>query len=145
MLHFFLLQKVMKSCRRMAQKLSCMTAPFEPPYDPVLSSPFLSSSLPTAAGSSETTRTHTASGSRTPAPHGKGPAGPGEGASGGSPGPDRRYHAPPPPRRTMTILLQRMRLACHSWVMLNLTIIWARTSFPGLVSSFGQLDWVKTG
>ena len=62
----------MRSCRKLAQKLSYMDTPWEMPYDPALSSPLRSSTLPTRAGSSNTMAAGTSS-VRTPGHEGKGP------------------------------------------------------------------------
>ena len=46
------MQKVKKSCRKLAQKLSCMDTPYEPPL-PARSGGTSSASLRTPAGSSQ--------------------------------------------------------------------------------------------
>ena len=47
------MQKVKKSCRKLAQKLSCMDTPYEEPPLPVRSGGMSSASLRTPAGSSQ--------------------------------------------------------------------------------------------
>jgi hypothetical protein len=69
--HIFL-QKVRRSYRKLAQKLSCMDTPWEMPYDLALSSPLRSSTLSTRAGSSNTMAARTSS-VCTPSHEGKGP------------------------------------------------------------------------
>ena len=63
----------MRSCKKLAQKLSCVDTPWEMSYDPDLSSSLRSSTMPTRAGSSDTTAGGT-SYVRTPSNCGKGPA-----------------------------------------------------------------------
>ena len=69
------MQKVKKSCRKLAQKLSCMDTPYEEPSLPARSGGTSSTSLGTPAGSSQSV-TGAAFAVRTP-PHysvGKDPA-----------------------------------------------------------------------
>ena len=68
----FFLQKVRRSYKKLAQKLSCVDTPWEMPYDPDLSSSLRSSTIPTRAGSSNTTAGGT-SYVHTPGNAGKGP------------------------------------------------------------------------
>ena len=69
------MQKVKKSCRKLAQKLSCMDTPYEEPSLPVRSGGTSSASLRTPAGSSQP-MTGATSAVRTPPHHrtGKDPA-----------------------------------------------------------------------
>ena len=69
------MQKVKKSCRKLAQKLSCMDTPYEEPPLPARSGGTSSASLRTPAGSSQQ-MTGTTSAVRTPPHHsaGKDPA-----------------------------------------------------------------------
>jgi hypothetical protein len=61
------LQKMSRSLRKLAQKLSCMDTPWEPPANPPRSQSTASASLRTPAGSSDPV-TGSTSGARTP-PH----------------------------------------------------------------------------
>ena len=63
----------MRTCKKLAQKLSCVDTPWEMPYDPDLSSSLRSSTMPTRAGSSDTMVVGT-SYVRTSNNAGKGPA-----------------------------------------------------------------------
>ena len=69
------MQKVKKSCRKLAQKLSCMDTPYEEPPLPAWSGGTSSASLRTPAGSSQP-MTGATSAVRTPPHHsaGKDPA-----------------------------------------------------------------------
>ena len=69
------MQKVKKSCRKLAQKLSCMDTPYEEPPLPARSGGTSSASLRTPAGSSQPV-TGVTSAVRTPPHHsaGKDPA-----------------------------------------------------------------------
>ena len=69
-----LMQKVKKSCRKLAQKLSCMDTPWEEPHYSAWSSGMASASLRTPAGSSKPMTGETTI-VRTPPHHraGKGP------------------------------------------------------------------------
>ena len=69
------MQKVKKSCRKLAQKLSCMDTPYEEPPLPTRSGGTSSASLRTPAGSSQP-MTGATSAVRTPPHHsaGKDPA-----------------------------------------------------------------------
>ena len=62
----------MRSCKKLAHKLSCVDTPWEMPYDPDLSSSLCSSTTLTRAGSSDTMVVGT-SYVRTPDNAGKGP------------------------------------------------------------------------
>ena len=68
----FFLQKVRRSRKKLAQKLSYVDTPWEMPYDPDLSSSSCLSTMPTREGSSDTTAGGT-SYVRTPSNAGKGP------------------------------------------------------------------------
>ena len=68
----FFLQKVRRSCKKLAQKLSYVDTPWEMPYDPDLSSSLCLSTMSTRAGSSDTTAGGT-SYVRTPGNAAKGP------------------------------------------------------------------------
>ena len=62
----------MRSYKKLAQKLNCMDTSWEMPYDPDPSSSLRSTTMPTRAGSSDTTTART-SYVRTPSNAGKGP------------------------------------------------------------------------
>ena len=66
------LQKVRRSCKKLAQKLNYVDTPWEMPYDLDLSSSLRSSTMSTREGSSDTTAGGT-SYVRTPSNAGKGP------------------------------------------------------------------------
>jgi len=66
------MQKVRRTSRKLALKLSCVDTPWVPAYEPGVSSPFPSSTLPTAVGLSNTMAAGTSS-VRTPIHEGKGP------------------------------------------------------------------------
>ena len=67
------MQKVRRTCRKLALKLSYVDTPWVPPYELGVSSPFPSSTLPTAVGSSDSMAAGT-SFACTPIREGKGPA-----------------------------------------------------------------------